>query len=456
MKRFTERIVAASPEIVRVLWMRMESSSLGSRLVRGTFWMVMGAVISRLLGLLGSIILARILGKVSFGEFGIIQSTVGVFGTFAGMGIGLAATKHVAEYRVSQPIRCGRVIGFSLGVAVVGGILASLALGFFSDWLAIHTLAAPHLATLLRTGVGLVIFGALQGAYLGALSGFEAFRQASWVNWGSSLIGIPLLVAGTLMWKLEGAVWAMILQTALSCALGHWALKKETAKTGIKIAYDFSREEWQLLLRFALPVFISTLLATQAGWVSRTMLVNEPDGYAETALVNAANQWMNLIVFLPGTMGSVLVPIFTSLYTTGQRKKLIKLFRHSVLLNVGVGLLLAGPLILSSSGILSLYGAGFKEGKNIFILAMLCGVLVTANNLFSRMLQSAGQAWFDLASNAFWAAAVILGSWPLVHHYKGFGNVAAHTIAAIVLLIWQGWMVQRLLATTGDQVVKNG
>ena len=86
-------IIAVSPETLRPFWHRLRSSPLGNRLARGTFWTVTGAVISRLLGLLGFIILARILGKVPFGELGTIQATVGLFGSFAGLGIGITATK---------------------------------------------------------------------------------------------------------------------------------------------------------------------------------------------------------------------------------------------------------------------------------------------------------------------------------------------------------------------------
>src|ERR1700722_8315688 len=109
MQRVANWIIAVSPEPLRPVWLRLRSSPLGARIARGTFWMLMGAVISRMLGLLTSILLARILGKIAFGELSIIQSTTGLFGAFAGLGIGITATKYVAEFRESKPVRCGRV-----------------------------------------------------------------------------------------------------------------------------------------------------------------------------------------------------------------------------------------------------------------------------------------------------------------------------------------------------------
>ena len=453
MQRIASWVIAVSPEPLRPFWLRLRSSSVGKRLARGTFWTVMGAVISRLLGLLSSIILARFLGKVPFGELGIIQSTVGLFGAFAGLGIGITATKYVAEWRELEPARCGRVIGFSLSAAVAGGGLAGLGLLIFGDWLATHTLAAPQLAPLLRVGAWLAVFSAIQGAYIGALTGFEAFKQASWVNWSSSLIGVPLTVVGALLAGLPGAVWAMVLQMALSCVLGHRALAKETAKAGVKISFKLSPHEWAMLWRFTLPVFLSTLLATPAGWFSRTVLVNQHDGYGQAALVSAANQWVNLVNFLPWTMGSVLVPIFANLYATGRHAEFRQLLRQNLLLNAAVALSLALPLMLFASMILGFYGPGFGDGVPIFILTMILGTFTALNNLFSRAMQSAGKAWVDLTSNGLWALVIVAGSWPLVHHYQGLGLVAVHTLAALALIIWQWAIIRRFLRLASQTAV---
>src|SRR5580698_9969778 len=99
----TERIgiwiATASPKVLHPLWLRFRASPLSVRLARGVFWSLVGAVLARGLGVASSIIVARVLGITAFGEFTIIQSTVGLFGTFAGLGLGITATKYVAELR---------------------------------------------------------------------------------------------------------------------------------------------------------------------------------------------------------------------------------------------------------------------------------------------------------------------------------------------------------------------
>ena len=71
--------------------------SLGTRFVRGAWWSLVGMGAAQGLAVLASIVTARLLGKVTFGEFGMVTGTVGAFGMLAGFGLGLTATKFVAE-----------------------------------------------------------------------------------------------------------------------------------------------------------------------------------------------------------------------------------------------------------------------------------------------------------------------------------------------------------------------
>src|SRR5580704_4970230 len=102
-----------TPPFFDGLWKKLESSPLGERLLRGTFWTLLGTIASRALGLAAAVFAARILGKMVYGELGILQSTVGMLGTFAGFGMGTTATKYVAELRSQDPVKTGGIIAIS-------------------------------------------------------------------------------------------------------------------------------------------------------------------------------------------------------------------------------------------------------------------------------------------------------------------------------------------------------
>ncbi len=83
------------------------------------------------------------MGKAIYGELGIVRSTVAMFGAFAGLSLGLTATKHVAEFRLTDPLRAGRILALSGVVAFGSGAIVAIACFALAPWLAAHTLAAP-------------------------------------------------------------------------------------------------------------------------------------------------------------------------------------------------------------------------------------------------------------------------------------------------------------------------
>ncbi len=163
-----------------------------------------------------------------------IQSTVGMLGIFAGLGLGLTATKYVAELRSRDPERAGRIIALGCAVAIVSGGLLALGLLAYAPFLAAKTLNAPALADELRIASVLLFFNAFNGAQTGALAGFEAFRAIARINLARGLVTFPITVALVLLWRLPGAIWALAVTAAVTCLLSQLSLRRHCAALGIR------------------------------------------------------------------------------------------------------------------------------------------------------------------------------------------------------------------------------
>jgi hypothetical protein len=75
--------------------------------------------------------------------------------TFAVAGLGITATTFVARWRHSEPVRAGRVIASSYGIALFSGGLFLVGLLVSADFVANTGLATTELAGKLRiAGVG--------------------------------------------------------------------------------------------------------------------------------------------------------------------------------------------------------------------------------------------------------------------------------------------------------------
>ena len=96
---------------------RASAAHAHARLLSGVAWIVVVSGFSQGSAFLASIISARLLGSRQFGELATIQCVLVTAGSFAGMGLGVTATKMVAELRHRNPVRVGRVLGLCAVVA---------------------------------------------------------------------------------------------------------------------------------------------------------------------------------------------------------------------------------------------------------------------------------------------------------------------------------------------------
>ena len=426
---------AYSPSIVHPYLKRIEASDVGSRLARGVFWSMAGAVISRGLMLLATILVARMLGKTGFGELGMIQSTVGMLGVFAGFGLGLTATKHVAEFRQSDPERAGRIIGVSRIFAAGAGGLMALGLFIFAPWLAEHTINAPHLAGLLRISAIILFINALNGVQTGALAGFEAFKSIAYVNLAVGLLSFPILVFGTYLGGLTGAVWALVVNLCFNWLFNHLALRKEALRHNVPFTFRRCSQELPVLWRFSLPAVLAGSMVGPVNWICNAMLVNRTDGYGEMGIFNAANQWFAMLMFLPGILGSVVLPVLSDQLGQNDTKKSMR----TMILAMKINLVIVVPLVLfvslASPYIMSLYGDGFAEGWPTLIVVLMTAGLLAVQTPVGQIIAASGRMWVGFAMNMGWGAIFIVSTLVLID-YGSLGLASARMLSYIFHATW--------------------
>src|SRR4030042_1556117 len=350
--------------------------SLKARLAKGMIWSTVGSVASQTSSFAAAIATARILGKTGFGELGMIQSTVGMFGVFAGAGVGMTATKHIAEFRRRNPLKAGRIIGtLSLAAFVSAGLIASLAF-IMAPLLSARMMHAPQLTSAMRIGCLMLFFNALNGAQLGVLSGLEAFRAIVTPSLYRSMLNFPCVLCGVLLWGLSGALWGSVTAAFFGWLINHMAVMTETRLAAIPVSYRAHMAEIPVLWKFSLPAFICSAMFSPVEWVLFAMLVNQPNGYAELGLFNAARQWQNIILYLPGVLSQVGLPLLSNLWGEGKAREYSKLLIVNSGLLTGLALLVAIPVAIFSSYVIKAYGSEFVEGRWTLLLICAYSVLM--------------------------------------------------------------------------------
>ncbi len=425
---FSALVRKYTPDALRPMWARVESSGIGGRLMRGTFWSLVGTLISRASGLAAAVVAARIVGKIVYGELGIIQSTVGMLGTLAGFGMSTTAAKFVAQLRGKDPGRAGRIIALSSLASwfISGGLAAALIV--FAPWLCAHTLAAPQLVGPVRISALLLIVGGVNGAQLGVLIGFEGFKAIARVNAVSGLLNFPLIVGGALVFGLPGILGGMALAQGIGCLLNWRALRLEAKRYGVTPSFSSCFVEFPVIWQYSVPAVGTELLISAAGWATATMLVRQPNGYAEMGAFNAANQWFNAAIWIPMMIGGVALPLLSERMGTDDGDGSVKLLWMSVKINA----ILVVPAIiigcLASPYIMMSYGNGFRsEWPTLCVVLLTAGVL-SVEFPIGQMLSACGRMWLGFSSNLGWAVIFLCTNAALLR-WGSFGLASARLVA---------------------------
>ncbi|MHC4110302.1 MAG: oligosaccharide flippase family protein [Planctomycetota bacterium] len=426
---FKKAIYTCCPDFLHPVLNRVEASEIGYRLAKGVFWVMAGTVISRGLMLAALVLVARMLGKTGFGELGMIRSTVGMFGVFAGFGLGLTATKHVAEFRTNDPARAGRIIGLSELFAMLTGGLMAFGLFIFAPWLAEYTINAPHMTGVLRIGALILFMNALNGAQIGALSGFEAFKTIAYVNFFVGLISFPMLVCGAYFGGLTGAVWAMAINLGVNWLLNHLALRKESRRHMVPFTFRECSRELSVLWTFSLPATLSGVLIGPVRWVCNALLVNQPDGYGEMGIFTAALTFQVLLLFVSGMLSA---PLLSMLSNAGPNTN-DKLGTVNILSSWILGVIAAMPLLCFPEIAQMIFGREYQSYtfKVTFSIVVFYTCIMVFKSGLARILAVNNLLWWGFFSNAFWAVILILSALYSVR-WGATGLAASFCIAYVV------------------------
>lgn len=430
-----------APKPVLALVDRLEKSPTGSRLARGVFWSAVGAAVSRLLALVAGIVTARLLGKAAFGEYGVIQSTLSMFSTFAMFGVGLTATKHIAEFRKVDPERAGRVIGMSYVLALLSGLCVGLLMLLAAPLVARKCLGAPHLAGMVAITSIALLFLVLTETQVAMLSGLEAFRRRSALLVQGGIAAFPISLMGVYIFGLAGAVGALAVSLGVLSVLNAKGIRKETALAGIPIHWRGLQREMGMVWRFNMPTLLSSSVYVPSMWLANVLLVNQANGYAQMGLFSAADRWRTAIGFLPSLLGGVALPMLSSVSGHSDTRTFRHLLRANVAISCLISVAVALPIAALAPWIMRSYGAGFVEGK--WVLVILCATAVThaAYWIIGQSLVSKGRLWTIFPMNLGWAVLLLGTTWFL--RERGAIGLATAYLAADAFRLGIGLMVIR-------------
>ena len=385
---------------------RIRALPVKGQLARGVWWSLLGAIGSRGLTLLSYIVVARLLGTLAFGEFSTVQSTVGTILVFAGLGLGMTATKYVAELRHTDPTRVARMIALCETAGFFASGLIALALVLFAPPLAHSVLSDQHLIVPLKISALIVIFSTLASISSQALAGFQAFDTIARISIAVSPIGLVATALGAYIAGVSGAVFGLACLQIATWFVNRRALVKRAILLRSTYFVWPSRVEWEALYQYSAPVLLVSVMIAVANWVCVAALVNQPAGYHAMGIFGAANQWLVALMVLPTIIGQVVFPHATVIVKQGYSAS-SRLMRHATFVTAMFSLPIVIVGCFLSPVIMKSYGRDFGDSASTLVVVLLTAGLLAIETPAVQVIAAAGRVWALFATYVVWAALFI-------------------------------------------------
>jgi O-antigen/teichoic acid export membrane protein len=399
-------------------------------------------LLTRALAVAHTVVVARWLEPRAVGVLAVVSYVLSVLGALADLGLPAAASRLVAEGRVSRPealrgwaASLGRLMALLAGLA--GLVLATAAgpLARFYGEPALETLFRLAAALLVATLLGALLSGLLQGLRrIGMLALLGPLKALTSLG-GTLLLVSGLGVAGVLL----AGLGAELLVGALAGAVVLRALPPPTPGARRGGLSPAARG-----LALGLPIFLHGLLGWGGAWAVRTWVAHAR-GWAAVGHYQVADALARAVLVIPTALTVPLLPVLTEVSVQpgagpGRSARQALRFTGMLTLPVAVFVALGGTALTEL-----LYGKAYAPAGPLVTLLAPAATLQALVLVLWALMIATGRLWAGVVAQGTGQALLVLALPALVPTFGLVGLGLAHLVAQGVTLALGGMATRDLL-----------
>ncbi len=232
-------------------------------------------MVTILVGIVRTKVLAVLLGPAGYGLSGMYVSTLSMINTLTGFGIGSAGVRQIAEatgsgddLRVSRTIRTLRLASLTSGLLGMGLVIV------LSPFLARMTFDDPRYAGGIALLSVTLLFGGISSGQLALLQGLRRLKDLAACNIFGTVFG-TLVSVGLVWWLRErGIVWFIAASSAFTILTSWWYARRIRVQPVILDFHQYWTEA-RSLLGMGGAFLVSGLLSSVVAYLTRILIVRE-------------------------------------------------------------------------------------------------------------------------------------------------------------------------------------
>jgi O-antigen/teichoic acid export membrane protein len=392
-----------------------------------------------------AVFVARGLGTAAYGTYNLALTVADLVSAAARLGLDTALVRFIPvnegrgdERATRAVLQAGIGIPFVMAtVLAVPTFLAAeaIATGVFGDAaltqpLQLGAVAIPLLVVMNQLDAGLKGLRKLHYGVLAQQVGQPVVRFG--------LILIVLVVGITVNLTLA----AFLAAAAATCVAMLWLLHRERP---LNRRATISRAEAGSLIRFSLPIYLSSLVMLFGDGLHK-ILLGSLVGVASVGIFAVAIQ-VNLIgtVFY-GSITTAAMPIIAALHDQGDHRALSSLYRVATKWAITVNLPVFLVLVTFPDLVLAIFGEGFQEGATALVILAVANLANVATGPCGAILDMAGYTTWKLVNSVAMVVLSVVSSLALIPALGVVGAALSVLVVTSTLNLLRALEVRFLLA----------
>ena len=346
----------------------IKNTYIKSDLVRGFIATLLGSGASRILLVMTTFIVARMLSEDSFGQFSFVRSTLDLILSICAVNFSSLTTKFTSEinYKSTALHHLFLVIFFSLGLSILMGLM----LLFLPEYILLKFFVDQDIARVFRVIGCILPFIFLAPLIQGIFRGRQQFKLIGIIQTICAAIFLICAILLSYLYGVNGALWAVLLYYLSSTLVSLIPfIKRLDLKQFQSRIIGWSKER-MVVIKVILPMFILSFVEAPAFWVAQLILTHS-GGYKSIAAMAIIMQIRSIILIIPGYFYGTYLSFASKMNAEGNYTAYFKKFDMLTVRILFISLITVLILIIFGRLILEVFGHNYVDYYDAYLWGIL-------------------------------------------------------------------------------------
>lgn len=396
-----------------------------SPLFKNSFWAVAGNGIGNALLLLSGIIIARLLGKDLYGEYGLVKTTMFYIASFATFGLGFTSTKYLASYSSSSSEDVDSIAKDSIFITFVFSGCIAITLLLFANPIS-RIIGEAQLSTPLRTLAIIIVLRALSTTQIGILSGLKEFKESAYNSVFSGLFMLASCIPLTYYFGLVGSLSSLALSQLFLVVINFISIKK----IGINLLGSITKSFKKELIKFSFPVALQESSFTICHWCA-IILLTRYASLGDVGIYTACAQWNSVILMIPSLLTNVVLSHLSSSIKNVSEHKLT--FYKVIAINFTCSFIPFAVVYILAGFISSFYGSSFEEMSSVLRILTFSTIFESLSYVLKSELLAQSKTWWLFCLRFGRDLILVISVYLLLKNVSSIDGAKLYSIAVVAV-----------------------